>query len=253
MKLTLRHATLSAAALLAGATVLGACGVLDGNPGQAFDHKQFFIVSGSHADFSCDKCHDPNASSFAEAKKGVDCLGCHQQPPCDAAHGAMAGYAYDAQSCANCIQCHKDGTGGLPANHPFPVAAGTPHAGISCSKCHGATKAKADLLCNTCHGGVSALNASHSGISGYSSASPACYDCHSDGKATINHAALTRFPITHGNARTCSDCHGATRAAADLKCYSCHDAPSDHNRRSGFVRGDSAGCYRCHPTGQGGD
>lgn len=250
MKRTLRSAAAAMAALLAGATVVGACGLGGGGAGPSFDHARFFIVSGSHAQFTCDQCHDPTAKSFALAAKGVDCLGCHQKPPCDAAHGTMAGYAYQ---CASCIQCHKDGTGGLPANHPFPVAAGTAHAGISCAACHGATKAKADLRCNTCHGGVAALDAAHSGIAGYSNASPSCYDCHPQGTSNFNHAQFTPFPVTHGGAGACSDCHGATRAAADLRCYSCHDAPSGHSGMSGFRRGDSAQCYSCHSTGRGGD
>ncbi len=242
------HRTSPHAALLAAGFAAAGCGRLDPAPRQ-FSHDQVFVVTGSHQGFACEQCHAPTAGSFTHARGGCECFQCHKVPDVTPAHAAVPGYlyAYDA-----CLACHKDGkAGGLPANHPFPVAQGTKHAGIPCAQCHGATKAKADLKCNACHGGVAVLDSNHAGITGYSSASPSCYGCHPQGAVNVNHAALTPFPVTHG-ATSCSQCHGATKAKADLKCNACHGGvavlDSKHAGITGYSRA-SPSCYDCHPQG----
>jgi len=246
------RASLHAAAV---ATLLGAgCGLTGPTPAR-FSHDKLFVITGSHQVFTCEQCHVPTAASFTHALGGCECFQCHREPDVTPAHAGVSGfvYAYDA-----CIACHKDGktggkTVGLPVDHPFPVAQGTKHAGIPCSQCHGATKAEADLKCNACHGGVAVLDSNHAGITGYSSASPSCYDCHPQGTVNVNHAALTPFPITHGGATSCDQCHSATKGPQYLRCYGCHDAPASHSGFSGFQRRSSAQCYSCHQSGQGGN
>lgn len=216
-------------------------------------HDAYFVVSGSHEGFTCDECHDPAAGSFSLAGGGVDCLRCHGDEATSPLHGGISGYTWANEGC---VSCHRAGT--QPVDHArfFPIAAGATHSEVGCAECHGATKATPDLQCTTCHGhhDQPAMDGAHAGLPGYGFSSPACYECHRDGSIP---AFYHSFPITAGTTHDppigCADCHGATRAVADLRCTTCHDhaqAATDaiHAGVAGYAYGSPA-CYDCHPTG----
>lgn len=255
-------------ALPAALALLAACGGSGGRSGST--HDRFFVVTGSHQGYACDRCHDPAAVSFTLAgtpdggTAGVECRQCHLQGDLSGTHAGMAGYAWD---CATCIRCHKDGKTPRFDHASFPIAEGTAHQGISCSACHGATRAVADLACTTCHTHDQATaDAAHAGVTDYQYASAACYGCHKDGSAGLPPGHDARlFPVTgtpHARV-SCSQCHGPTKALADLRCLSCHaqaDMSAAHAAVPASTRTSRAGtitsyqyalsaCMRCHADG----
>lgn len=259
-----RRAPFVAVAVGSALTLASACsGAFGGGDGggKRFDHAQAFVVTGSHQGFSCDKCHDPTKDSYALAGGGVSCGQCHADADTTPGHTGVAGYAY---ADASCIACHKDGkTAVFDHTKNFPIAQGTPHQNIACSDCHGPTRAVADLRCITCHTHDQATtDAAHASVSGYAYASPSCYGCHKDGTAGLppDHDTA-KFPITGTKHATvgCSQCHGATKAVADVTCVPCHAQPatdSAHVNVQKLVEGiqnyqyASPACLRCHADGQ---
>jgi hypothetical protein len=251
--------------------LIAACAGDGGGGAAGFSHDRFFVVTASHQGFACEKCHDPAAASFSLAgtrdagPPGVECRQCHLQADLSSTHGGMAGYAWD---CATCITCHKDGKTARFDHTGFPIAQGSPHQNIACADCHGPTRAVADLGCVTCHSHAqAATDAAHASVAGYQYASPACYGCHKDGRGGLpaNHDA-DLFPVTgtpHASV-SCSACHGATRALADLKCLGCHaqaDMASRHAAVPASTSTSGAGtivsyqyalaaCMRCHADGR---
>jgi len=238
---------------------LGACLSTNTPPGPGvFSHDNFFVVTGSHQNFTCDQCHPPGASSFSYAAGGVDCFGCHTQPDMDSFHSGISGYAFDFYQC---LACHRTGTAVFDHSSFFPITAGTVHQSIACSSCHGATHAAADLQCATaaCHP-QSTTDPGHSTVTGYAYNSPACYSCHPTGTAgvpttiTVGGFSVSQPPATTattqsgianlphptlGAGETCSTCHangiGAKHAAGydhaspliSANCSSCHETGSD--------------------------
>ncbi|GEJ58569.1 hypothetical protein [Anaeromyxobacter diazotrophicus] len=243
----------------------GACGLPGGSSGATFSHASKFVVTGSHQALACADCHDPAKPSFALADGGVDCLHCHAQADVTPMHAGVGGFGYDD---ASCIGCHKDGKTPQFDHTFFPIAAGAPHQNLACADCHGATRAVADLQCITCHThDPTTTNAAHTGVTGYSYDSPSCYGCHKDGRGGLpsNHDAEL-FPVTgtpHA-AIACSQCHGATKALADLQCLGCH-AKTDMATTHAAVPGSATGrlsnktfanyqyvlaaCMACHADG----
>ena len=253
---TLTRTLLAALAAGSALALAGACGGLGGDgSGRAFQHATKFVVSGSHQGFTCDKCHDPAAPSYALAGGGVSCLGCHQDAAVTPRHASVAGFAWDD---AHCIGCHKDGTGGLPPNHDaqlFPIT-GTKHLGVACGQCHGPTKAPADLTCIPCHVKTT-MDAKHSAIpasttggspagsgatrTSYQYLSTACVRCHADGQVN----PIAQHPSTDGGFNNqrhrpfCLTCHQASRATgdkpwgADFKAFSCLDCHTSNQGGGG--------------------
>jgi hypothetical protein len=236
-----------------------------GIPG--FAHR-FPIASGAtHGPpMACGECH--GATRLAA---DLACTSCHDhaQAETDARHAGLADYRWSSAACAD---CHADGRA-PPLDHPFPIAAGTPHAApVLCADCHGATSATADLRCTSCHTGEharAATDARHAGVAGYAYASPSCYECHPTGSSALpaNHDAEL-FPVTgtvsHGSLG-CAQCHGATRGVADLTCIPCHaqaESAAQHaaipatrvgeRDRIRYVNYEwsSARCVGCHADGQ---
>jgi len=195
------------------------------------NHDRFFLVTGSHTGYSCDKCHVLSAPSFSAAAGGVDCLACHLDADTTPAHAGVTGYSW---ATASCIACHKDGSGGLPANHNtdyFPVT-GTSHASVRCSECHGATKAIADITCVPCHtqaatatGHVAIPPTTTGRLDGlqynnYQWASAFCLRCHADGQVNTiaSHPSVDHGLTGEGHAPFCLTCH-ATVAPAGGKAW----------------------------------
>jgi len=268
--------TLRAAALLlvSVSLTISGCGK-DGGGSQMglINHDTFFKVTASHQSFTCDQCHDLSANSFSAALGGVDCVKCHVTTFITPGHAGVSGFVYATPSC---IFCHKDGST-PPFAHAFVITQGAVHGppNMTCVDCHGASSAPADLLCTGCHTGTTphsdqtATGNLHTGVSSYVYNSPSCASCHPTGSVGLpaNHDTAD-FPVTgspsHGQL-SCSQCHGATKAVADLTCISCH-TQSDNATKHAAIPATTTGsrdgvtytnyvwssvyCVKCHADDQ---
>jgi hypothetical protein len=103
------------------------------------------------------------------------------------------------------------------------------HQALACSDCHDPAKptfalAGGGVDCLHCHAQADVVPI-HSGVSGFAYDDASCIGCHKDGTVPLpaNHDAQL-FPVTgtpHASV-ACAQCHGPTRALADLKCLGCH-------------------------------
>ena len=117
---------------------------------------------------------------------------------------------------------------GLIQHDAFFVVSGS-HSAFSCDQCHspaaaGFALSEKGVACTTCHGDA-ATTPAHASVTGYAWADASCIGCHKDGSAGLpaNHNTAL-FPVTgtkHAGIG-CGQCHGATRAIADIACTPCH-------------------------------
>lgn len=160
---------------------------------------------------------------------------------------------------------------GLVAHNKFFVVTGS-HRSFSCDQCHSASAPSFALAgggvdCLACHTD-GATSPAHAGVPNYRWATGSCMACHKDGSGSLpaNHD-LAFFPVTgtKHSSLGCSDCHGATKAIADITCVPCH-AQSDTavfhaaiptlttGRRDGVqytnYQWASAYCLKCHADGK---
>ena len=157
------------------------CHTTNGWPGARFDHAgTSFPLTGAHVTTACRDCH----ADGVYAGKPTTCVSCHQaafDATTNPNHGA-------AQFSADCTSCHTTvtWTGARFTAHDaayFPIYSGA-HRGRwnSCQTCHTVATNYAQFTCTTCHG-QQETNGHHSGVSGYSYTSTACYSCHPNGRA----------------------------------------------------------------------
>lgn len=264
-------------ALLLLTVLAAACGG-DGSSGSWLTypgpdgHARWFPLVGTAHDvtaagttLTCEGCHtDPNTFATPQCTTA-----CHAQAATDPVHAAVSGYAYATPECR---RCHPDGSIAAPPDHDtrfFPRGTGTPHAAISCRRCHTNLQAPNDpasFACATCHATRPGSSTAHAAVAGVSGAtqSPDCLRCHGDSQVDAVSAHQPRFPIQRGSAThdtACLQCHTSLRAdkpfAADFsrfECTGCHErTPTDssHAGVSGYVYA-SPSCYECHPSGAGG-
>lgn len=161
---------------------------------------------------------------------------------------------------------------GLVQHDSFFVVAGS-HQGFSCAQCHdpaaaGFALADKGVTCVACHSDSAQIGTIHAGVGGFAYADASCISCHKDGSAGLpaNHDK-DFFPVT-GTSHAgiaCSQCHGATKAIADITCVPCHAQAatatahaaipaSTSGRRDGVkyvnYQWTSAYCLECHADGQ---
>jgi len=269
----------------------------------------FIIGSGSHAGAAggaCLACHPVNRSpttaaphwDYARDFKQVTCVGCHVtvgggraqhddknltagQVTLATLHAGVATFASTVAAkglSAACLACHADGAGGAPANHPalFPIAAGTPHAGIACNACHTNPANRKDLAafaCASCHAGLpitatnpKAWSAVHA-VTGYTITTYLT--------ATTAGGTRTTVTVSLTDSRTCLRCHAdgqvnraATHPGGDAGfgqgdhrragCLTCHwqyrtdkTWGANFKSRTGSAGPPPTSCYVCHRTGSG--
>jgi hypothetical protein len=144
-----------------------------------FDHNTTtFPLTGAHINVVCTKCHTTGYVGTPTA-----CNACHMADYNGTTNPAHA----TAQFPTDCQPCHNT-TAWSPStfNHDtayFPIYTGR-HAGTwtLCSQCHPTASNFASFTCLTCHAHDQApMNNAHSGVSGYSYTSSACYSCHPRG------------------------------------------------------------------------
>lgn len=128
----------------------------------AINHDSFPLTAG-HDGPACTDCH--GSADYADASPA--CTSCHA-PPQDHFPGG-------------CADCHDTRDWGAEFDHAplFPL----PHEGVSeCSDCHLSDSYDA-FTCTDCHEHrASDMNDEHDDVSGYSWSSPACLDCHPNGR-----------------------------------------------------------------------
>jgi predicted CXXCH cytochrome family protein len=261
----------------------------------------FLIGAGSHtgaAGGACLTCHDQNKTTaprtFVADFTATNCVGCHDVvvgavAGVNAIHGSASSLAplhtsvadFNAlwtgpQLSVQCLICHSDGgaSGAAPSNHEqlFPRAAGTKHAGISCSSCHTNAANRKDLTafgCASCHAGITTpktLTAAHT-ITGYAittyltattaggtkstvtismTDSRSCLRCHADGQVDrITSHSTGSSGFGQGEHRTagCLTCHSKLRT----------DKPwgANFGEAKGALGPPPTGCYVCHKSGRG--
>lgn len=163
------------------------------------------------------------------------------------------------------------GNKGLQLHDAFFVVSGS-HKSFTCDQCHdpaapGFAAAEQGVSCTGCHLDAD-VTPNHSGVAGYSWSTAVCIDCHKDGSGGLpaNHNT-DDFPVTgtkHASL-ACSDCHGATKAVADITCVPCHAqaamaaahsaipaSKTGSRDRVAYVnyQWSTAYCLKCHADGQ---
>ncbi len=143
----------------------------------AFNHGTYFPLAGAHTLAPCAQCHKSNNYLTVPTSP---CSACHMsdyttaKSPVD--HVA-AGFP------TTCDTCHRfsDATWSQGTfNHTyFPL---TSNHNVPCNQCHTTAGTYTVFNCIGCHT-QSQTNSHHTGVTGYTWASPACYSCHPNGRA----------------------------------------------------------------------
>ncbi|MFZ5929140.1 MAG: hypothetical protein ACOYX1_17025 [Acidobacteriota bacterium] len=146
--------------------------------GAVFDHNRTrFALTGAHTRVACANCHVGGRYSGTP----TDCYSCHRavyERVSNPNHIA-AGFPKD------CTLCHTTAAwSGARFNHRFPIYTGA-HAGkwSTCNDCHTVPSNYASFSCLNCHAhNKTDMDRKHQGRPNYVYASPACYQCHPQGK-----------------------------------------------------------------------
>jgi predicted CXXCH cytochrome family protein len=129
----------------------------------------------------------------------------------------------------------------------FPLTGA--HLTVACSACHingNFTTTPTD--CHSCHTAdyKGTTNPNHV-AAGFPTTCATCHTTTAWTGATFNH---TWFPMNHGNAKVCSDCH-TNSADYSVNCHTATQTNGQHSGVRGYVY-NSTNCYQCHPSGRGG-
>ena len=214
-------------------TNCGSCHSTDGWIPATFDHSTTpFPLVGLHATVPCQGCHINN--QFAATPS--DCYACHAK---DDKHNGQFG--------TDCSLCHSP-AGWLPASFDhsksaFPLTGA--HVILQCTQCHVNNVFKGTPTdCVACHKDP----AYHQGLFGTK-----CDTCHSTSAWSPARFDRTHaFPISHGNAGSCRDCHPQTLSG--WTCYSCHSEAEMSAKHTDAGISNFNDCIACHPFGRtGGD
>jgi hypothetical protein len=177
-----------------------------------------------------------------------------------ATRGGARSCMEESLTSGSCNVCHGPHGVATPVDHArfFPIGAGTSHATVTCTECHGPGSGPGSHLCAACHAALDpSLERRHTAstsnpsvvVKDFAPESAACLRCHADAQVnrTADHpAGFEGTPPHHG--ATCLVCHDAFRAekpwAADFAT-----APQS------WPVGSGHGCLHCHtsgpPTGDG--
>lgn len=220
-----------------------------------------FPLFGAHKTADCVDCHK-SESAIRFDVQGINCIDCHRQnfESTTQPDHVKAGFS------ENCITCHSINAfqwGGAGFNHSFfPLTGG--HSQPSCTECHkGGDYTSISKECYSCHQAdyTNTQNPKHSSL-GFPVTCEICHTLEPGWKpASYKDHDANSFPIYSGRHKgtwnACTECHSNSSSWTLFTCFNCHE----HNKTSmdnahSEVRNytyDSAACYRCHPTGRGGD
>lgn len=255
-------------------------------PGSAGAEHKFFLLTGKHAELTCEGCH----SGLTYAGLPDQCIDCHLSvlpvkhykgicTLCHTTEGWIpANFDHSLSIAADCVSCHlvnkpvnhysgqcsacHSSKAWLPASFNHAVAGAT-----DCVSCH-ANKKPANHFsgqCSACHStnawkpasfdhavaGATDCQGCHSGNKPANHFSGQCSACHSTNAwrpASFNHAAA--------GATDCQGCHSGNKPANHFagQCSSCHSTSSwkgasfSHSfpMNHGKANGE---CAQCHPSG----
>jgi hypothetical protein len=146
-----------------------------------FDHAATqFPLTGAHRAVTCQSCH---ADGVYRGKPGV-CSACHltQYNATTNPNHRTASFPTTCESCHTTTQWN-----GATFDHDgpwFPIYSGAhKNRWTTCAQCHTNPANFREFTCLSCHEHrQSAMDSKHSGRSGYSYTSLACYSCHPRGK-----------------------------------------------------------------------
>ena len=214
--------------------------------GATFDHsKTTFALTGAHVSVPCATCHTDNYAGTLP----TNCYGCHTKDYNSTATIAGVPNHVTLRYPQDCTMCHTTTTWlNAMFNHnntPFPLTGF--HVNVPCASCHiGGVFAGTPTDCYSCH------KADYNGTTNPNHASAGfpttCQTCHTTTSwlgATFNH---TWWPMNHGGAKTCSDCHTNPSNYAVFTCTTCHlqaQTNARHQGINGYVY-NSVNCYACH-------
>jgi len=152
-------------------------------------HLTRFPLVGAHRIADCAACHPPAAQGQPSyVNTAIDCVACHlddYQATTNPNHQA-SGFPTDCQRCHAPISWMPARVGSFLQHDTlyFPIYSGA-HRGkwSTCSMCHTNQNNYTEFSCLQCHEhNQTRMDDKHSGISGYSYTSQACYSCHPDGR-----------------------------------------------------------------------
>ncbi len=149
----------------------------------SFDHsKSNFPLTGKHTTAQCSSCH----IGGKYAGTSTDCYTCHQKDYTSSTNPAHATGNFPTA----CATCHTT-NGWTPStfNHSpfFPIGSGDKHrpgSWSTCTDCHTNASNFKVFSCINCHehSNKASVDQDHSGVTGYSYDSNACYKCHPAGR-----------------------------------------------------------------------
>jgi hypothetical protein len=209
-------------------TDCAACHSPEGWKPATFDHaKSNFPLTGKHSGLPCADCHANQVFKGTPA----NCFACHQK---DDHHNGQFG--------ADCAACHAT-SAWKPATFDhakaaFPLTGA--HTSVPCARCHSSGFAGTPTACSACH----QEPAFHIGL--FPTDCAACHNTSAWRPASFN--ASHTFPIDHGGANTCRDCHPS--ALNVYTCYTCHNQAEMANKHREENVGDISDCVRCHANGR---
>lgn len=229
-------------------TTCESCHGTDRWEGAAFDHDQFFGLTGAHRQASCESCH----ADGVYAGTPRDCYSCHANDynrTNDPNHRA-AGFP------TGCETCHDaQGWDNATFDHGqyFPLEGA--HAQTPCESCHANGFASTPSDCFSCHANeYNATTDPNHQAAGFPTTCESCHDTSDWDNATFDHEAF--FPIKQGPHRgiACNECHVVPNNFQEFECIECHEhrkseMDDEHDDVSGYIW-DSQYCYSCHPNGR---
>jgi hypothetical protein len=219
-----------------------------------FDHsKTGFALTGAHAHLQCQACHGNGQFT----KLNPACATCHlkdyqgtNNPP-----HLQVGFP------TTCEVCHST-SAWQPATFDhnktkFPLTGF--HVKVPCASCHiNNNYVNTPTDCYSCHKAdyLGTNNPNHVAAQ-FPTTCALCHNTSTWLGATFNHTWFPIYSGTHaGTWTTCGDCHTNPSNYAVFSCITCHAHEKTrmdqaHQDVRNYVY-NSANCYACHPTGQGG-
>jgi hypothetical protein len=220
-----------------------------------------FPIAGRHLVLDCEGCHQGmTISRFRQTPSR--CVDCHRADYESVSSPNHVSSGFNTE----CTFCHTM-MAWVPAamtDHEafFPIFTGE-HAGAwnACADCHVSPGNFNVVSCIDCHAhSQSRTDPIHSGMAGYTWATPQCLGCHPRGSAgRYGEHDQAFFPIYSGRHAgewsSCGTCHPQAANKQVFTCITCHEhdqAPMD-DKHLGEVNNytySPTSCYDCHPDGR---
>jgi len=140
--------------------------------GATFNHTTF-PLTGAHISLDCSLCHIGGV--FQGTPR--NCVDCHLTEYNNTTNPNHAASGFST----NCDQCHSTTMWpGAVFNHTFPIQG---NHNVSCTVCHTDPNNNSVFTCLVCHEhNKTKMDDKHKSVAGYSYSSPACLNCHPNGK-----------------------------------------------------------------------